>query len=173
MFRYGGQYNAGYSGPFYGPVAGVNPPAGLQQVYTPPPQAQEENTSGPALRQVEEEVRGRLREEIARKQAETDQLVSVGEKLSEGNSRLSVITSRLQQELAETESSLDLLRQKTEEMKVTKERLGESLSQLDCNEAVTATAPLFTQLIEGEQLGLSFIAEPRLHSSQHTPRTQQ
>merc|ERR1719342_957357 len=145
---YGGQYNAGYSGPFYGPVAGVNPPAGQQQVYTPPPQAQEENTSGPALRQVEEEVRGRLREEIARKQAETDQLVSVGEKLSEGNSRLSVITSRLQQELAETESSLDLLRQKTEEMKVTKERLGQSLSQLDCNEAVTATAPLFTQLIE-------------------------
>ena len=138
-------------------MAGVNPPAGQQQVYTPPPQAQaqEENTSGPAIRQVEEEVRGRLREEIARKQAETDQLVSVGEKLSEGNSRLSVITSRLQQELAETESSLDLLRQKTEEMKLTKERLGESLSQLDCNEAVTATAPLYTQLIEGEQRGLS------------------
>lgn len=98
---------------------------------------------------MEEEVRGKLREQIATRQAETDRLVQLGEKLSEGNSRLSLVMSRLQQELAETESSVDLLRQKTEEMQLVRERLGESLGQLDCDEAVTATAPLFTQLIEG------------------------
>ena len=99
---------------------------------------------------MEEEVRARLRDEIARKQAETEELVKVGEKLSEGNSRLSLVMSRLQQELAETESQVDLIRRNNEQMRGERERLTDSLADLDCNEAVTATAPLYNQLLEGE-----------------------
>ena len=99
---------------------------------------------------MEEEVRARLREQIARKQAETEDLVKVGEKLSEGNSRLSLVMSRLQQELAETESQVDLIRRNNQEMREERERLTDSLANLDCNEAVTATAPLYNQLLEGE-----------------------
>ena len=127
-------------------------------VATPPPthQAQHYNPvqpseEGQVTRQaVEEEVRARLRDEIARKQAETEELVKVGEKLSEGNSRLSLVMSRLQQELAETESQVDLISRNNEKMRGERARLTDNLANLDCNEAVTATAPLYNQLLEGE-----------------------
>ena len=78
--RYGGQYS-GFSSPthFTGyPVAvsGTNtPPAAQQQIFTPPQQqqGQEAASLGPSVRQtVEEEVRGRLREEIGREGAAKD-----------------------------------------------------------------------------------------------------
>ena len=157
--RYGGQYS-GFSSPthFTGyPVAvsGTNtPPAAQQQIFTPPQQqqGQEAASLGPSVRQtVEEEVRGRLREEIGRRQAETEELIKVGEKLSQGHSRLSLVMSRLQQELAETEASVELISQNNQQMRSDREKFAENITNLDCDEAVTASAPLYNQLIEGEQ----------------------
>ena len=149
IFSYGGagqQFNPGYHSPTQ--FSGATPPP------LPPPQhfsQAQPSEEGLVVRQaVEEEVRARLREQIARKQAETEELVKVGEKLSEGNSRLSLVMSRLQQELAETESQVDLIRRNNQEMREERERLTDSLANLDCNEAVTATAPLYNQLLEGE-----------------------
>ena len=130
---------------------GVAPPPAAShqpQHYNSPVQSSEESQG--TRQAVEEEVRARLRDEIARKQAETEELVKVGEKLSEGNSRLSLVMSRLQQELAETESQVDLIRRNNAKMSGERERLTDSLANLDCNEAVTATAPLYNQLLEGE-----------------------
>ena len=134
------------------------------QHYSPVQHSEE----GQGVRQaVEEEVRARLRDEIARKQAETEDLVKVGEKLSEGNSRLSLVMSRLQQELAETESQVDLIRRNNEKMRGERERISENLANIDCNEAVTATAPLYTQLLEGESGHLipSHLTSPHLTTS--------
>ena len=118
---------------------------------------------------MEEEVRARLRDEIARKQAETEDLVKVGEKLSEGNSRLSLVMSRLQQELAETESQVDLIRRNNEKMRGERERISDSLANIDCNEAVTATAPLYNQLLEGE-FGQDLTSPPSQYYLFFSPR---
>ena len=66
----------------------------------------------------------------------------MGEKLSQGHSRLSLVMSRLQQELAEIEASVELISQNNQQMRSDREKFAENITNLDCDEAVTASAPL-------------------------------
>jgi len=100
------------------------------------------------LMRAEEAVRAKLRDEISFKEATTDEFRQVGEKLNEGRTKLNSIIEKLKQELEMVETELKLSNVKIDEMNSDKEKLDSSGDPVDCNEAVTATAPVFKQLLQ-------------------------
>ena len=59
------------------------------------------------------------------------------------------IIEKLKQELVTVETELKLSNVKIDEMNSVKEKLDSSGDPVDCDEAVTATAPVFKQLLQG------------------------
>lgn len=98
------------------------------------------------LSAVEDKIRRRLGDEFATRQAETDSIRKTGEELSAGRSKLSTMVARLQQESTELDNNIQILTDKQKEMSELSEKLEES-SELDVDEAVIPTAPLYKQLI--------------------------
>jgi ESCRT-I complex subunit TSG101 len=98
------------------------------------------------LSAVEDKIRRRLGDEFATRQAETDSIRKTGEELSAGRSKLSTMVARLQQESTELDNNIKILTDKQEEMSELSEKLEES-TEMDVDEAVLPTAPLYKQLI--------------------------
>jgi len=96
--------------------------------------------------QVDEKVRAKLREECAARQADTDALRQLGEELVQGQGRLQQMVERLGQETKEVDEHVQLLTTKETELTEAIERL-EAEGEVDCDEAVAGTAPLFRQLL--------------------------
>jgi len=96
--------------------------------------------------QVEEKVKVKLREECAARQADTDALRQVGEELVQGQGRLQQMVEKLGEETKEVEEHVKLLTAKEAELAEAIERL-EAEGEVDCDEAVAGTAPLFRQLL--------------------------
>jgi len=97
---------------------------------------------------VEDKVRGKLREELGAKQAETDSLKQTGEELSRGRQRLAQMVHQLQAETKELDSSLGMLMEKRQELETVNQKLEEQGEVVDCDKAVVATAPIYNQLFE-------------------------
>ena len=69
--------------------------------------------------------------------------------MNEGRTKLDSIIEKLKQELVTVETELKLSNVKIDEMNSVKEKLDSSGDPVDCDEAVTATAPVFKQLLQG------------------------
>ena len=108
----------------------------------------EETAKEKIISSVEEKVKASLREEISEKQAVTDELRQVGDKLADGSSKLNSILAKLKQEMADVEAEVFLTEENIEEMKADLGRL-EAAGEVDVDDAVTATVPVFKQLLQG------------------------
>lgn len=106
----------------------------------------QEHLKASILSAVEDKIKMRLREEVSAKHAETESLKHVGEELSGGRSRLMMMISKLKQETEELDRNIKILKEKEAEMSAIKDKLAES-GEVNCDEAVTATAPIYKQLI--------------------------
>jgi len=98
------------------------------------------------LSAVEDKVRRRLREDLSQMQAEVDSLRKVQEELNQGSTRLNTILTKVETEEAELTNNIKILELKTREVseQVGKVQEGE---EVNCDEAVTATNPLYKQLM--------------------------
>jgi len=96
---------------------------------------------------VEDKVKAHLREEFSMKQAETDTLKHTGKELGEGRQKLQQMVSQLSVETQEMEARLTVLAEKKTQMEKVNLRLEEQ-GEVDCDQAVVATAPVFNQLFE-------------------------
>lgn len=96
---------------------------------------------------MEDKVRRRLREDFSQNQAESESLRRTQEELNQGQNKLSGILAKIKHEESELDSSIRILESKKDEMEemVGKMEEGEEIS---CDEAVTATFPLYKQLME-------------------------
>lgn len=141
---------AGYTG--YGP-------------YPPPPAASYQNQSNPGpanmansgtitqehikasiLSAVEDKVRRRINEEFSARQAESDSLKKIGEDLATGRGRLTQMLAKLNKESADLQNNIRILSEKQKEMSEMTAKL-EATNEIDVDDAVTVTAPLYRQLI--------------------------
>jgi len=165
------QYNnntTGYPNPGYPPTTTPYPPFPPSTVYPPQSNASyysqasttapdtisatttgtitQEHLKASILSAVEDRVKQRLREEVSSKQAETESLKHVGDELSGGRARLTMMITKLKQETEELDRNIKILTNKEKEMSAIKDKLVES-GEVNCDEAVTATAPIYKQLI--------------------------
>jgi len=106
----------------------------------------QEQMKASILSAVEDKVRSKLREECALRQAEADSIRQVGEELVQGQGRLQQMVERLRLETQDLESHVTLLTMKEKELEEVVTRL-EANGEVDCDEAVIATSPLYRQLM--------------------------
>ena len=81
------------------------------------------------------------------KQATTEELRQIGDKLNEGGMKLNTILSKLKQEIAELDKADALSDDKIEEMSRNKSKIEVAGDEVKPDEAVIATAPVFKQLM--------------------------
>ena len=81
------------------------------------------------------------------KQATTEELRQIGDKLNEGGMKLSTILSKLKQEIGELDKAVALSDDKIDEMSRNKSKIEEAGDEVEPDEAVIATAPVFKQLM--------------------------
>ena len=98
---------------------------------------------------VEEKIKASLREEIVTKQTTTEELGKVGDRLCDGSNRLNAVLVKLREEIKEVEEVVELTESKIEELKRDEERL-DAAGDIDVDEAVVATVPVFKQLLQGK-----------------------
>jgi len=146
----GGGGGGGYPPPSVG-LGGQYPPA-----YPPTNQSYQQRPStgtitadhirASILSAVEDKVRRRLREDVSQVQAEVDSLRKVQEELNQGSTRLNTILTRVEQEEVELTNNIRLLEMKTKEVTEVVSKVEEG-EEINCDEAVTATNPLYKQLM--------------------------
>ena len=98
------------------------------------------------LSAVEDKVRRRLREDVSQVQAEVDSLRKVQEELNQGSTRLNTILARVEEEEAVLTNNIRVLEMKTKEVTEVVNKVEEG-EEINCDEAVTATNPLYKQLM--------------------------
>lgn len=98
------------------------------------------------LSAVEDKVKRRLREDVSQVQAEVDSLRKVQEELNQGSTRLNTILTRVEEEEAELTNNIRILEMKTKEVTEVVSKVEEG-EEINCDEAVTATNPLYKQLM--------------------------
>ncbi|KAH9519417.1 hypothetical protein Btru_075488 [Bulinus truncatus] len=164
-------YPAGYSYPpsypqnsypSYPPSAGGYPPQfGTQPPYpplstdggsdmsriTPGGTVTEADIKASLLSAVEDKMKRRLRETFAQAKAEMDVLEKTQKDLQNGKSKIEVMITELEKEKEELEKSIDLLREKDNEVKDAIQKM-ESNQNLSIDDAVVTTTPLYRQLVD-------------------------
>lgn len=95
---------------------------------------------------VEEKLQRKLNETFDRYQAEMDSLTATREKLQGGQRSLEDMVTKLEHEQVEVEKNIQLMRQKDEEIKQALAKT-EGKEELDIDDAVTPTTPLYKQLL--------------------------
>jgi len=98
------------------------------------------------LSAVEDKVRKRVREEFSARQAETESIRQTSEELTQGRTRLTAMIEKLTQETEELDQNIKILATKQDEMNDLAEKM-ETRGEMDVDEAVVPTAPLYKQLI--------------------------
>jgi len=106
----------------------------------------QEHLNAPIISAVEDKVRKRLMEEVNAKKAETESLKHVGEELSVGRARLTMMMTKLKQETEDLEKNIEILKEREKEISCVRDKLVES-GEVNYDEAVNATAPIFGQLM--------------------------
>jgi len=145
--------------PPYPPQGYSQPPAGLQTQYSQASTGSADTSSSTGsgtitqehikasiLSAVEDKVRRRIREEFSARQAEQDSLKKIGEDLNNGGERLRQMMQRIQVESDELERNIETLDTKQTEMTELVDKL-EASDEIDVDDAVTASAPLYRQLL--------------------------
>ncbi|XP_005097194.1 tumor susceptibility gene 101 protein [Aplysia californica] len=119
---------------------------GLSQL-TPGGTVTEDDIRASLLSAVEDKMKRRLRETFAQAQAEMDVLTKTQKDLTQGKQKLETIISDLEKEKNEIDRNIRLLREKDTEVKEAVQKM-ESNEEVDIDEAVVTTTPLYRQLVD-------------------------
>lgn len=145
--------------PPYPPSAGPNnspyPPTGFMSTgFNPSPAQQNTNASTGTITEehikaslisaVEDKMRRRIQEKVNQCQAEIQTLKRTKQELMEGQSKLGDIMRKLERDEIELKKNIQVLRDKDVELAKSLDTL-EQNDQIDVDEAVTTTAPLYKQ----------------------------
>lgn len=106
----------------------------------------EEHIRASLLSAVEDKLRRRLDEQFAQSRAELDILQQSASELAQGKNVLDKILERLEKECNEVERNVTVLKEKEVELDKAISRLSEE-EEIDVDEAVTTTAPLYKQIL--------------------------
>lgn len=106
----------------------------------------EEHIRASLLSAVEDKLRRRLDEQFAQSRAELDILQQSASELAQGKNVLDKILERLEKEYNELERNVTILKEKEVELDKAISRLSEE-EEIDVDEAVTTTAPLYKQIL--------------------------
>lgn len=104
----------------------------------------EEHIKASLISAVEDKMRRRIQEKVNQCQAEIQTLRRTKQELMEGQSKLGDIVRKLERDEVELKKNIQLLRDKDAELTKSLETL-EQNDQIDVDEAVTTTAPLYKQ----------------------------
>jgi len=107
----------------------------------------EEHIRASLLSAVQDKVRRRVRELGQQAQAELDVLSNTERDLNQGKAKVEGIVRRLESEQTTLEERLTMLREKNAEMDAAIARM-EGEDQMEIDEAVITTAPLYKQLLQ-------------------------
>jgi len=146
-------YPGGY--PSYPVAAGSASSSSSYPAYppaaTPTPKASgtisEDHIRASLLSAVEDKVRRRLSEIFAQSQAENETLKKTENELRMGQSKLEELSRRLDQEQIEVERGISSLRERSNELEETLNKIKSQDSNFDVDEAVVTTAPIYKQLL--------------------------
>ncbi|XP_075228812.1 tumor susceptibility gene 101 isoform X2 [Lycorma delicatula] len=106
----------------------------------------EEHIRVSLLSAVEDKFFRRLEEQFAQSKAELDILQQTANELSQGKNHLDKVLERLEKEKNELERNITLLKEKEDELDKAISRLSDK-EDIDVDEAVTTTAPLYKQIL--------------------------
>jgi ESCRT-I complex subunit TSG101 len=104
----------------------------------------EEHIKASLISAVEDKMRRRIQENVNQYQAEIQTLRRTKQELMEGQSKLNEIVKKLERDESELKKNIQLLQDKDAELTKSLEALEEN-DQIDVDEAVTTTAPLYKQ----------------------------
>ncbi|XP_037087026.1 tumor susceptibility gene 101 protein-like [Pollicipes pollicipes] len=107
----------------------------------------EEHIRASLLSAVQDKVRRRVRELASQAQAELEVLSGTERDLQQGKTKLEGVLRQLDQEQTVLDERLGILREKNAEMDAALARM-EGEDQMDIDEAVITTAPLYKQLLQ-------------------------
>jgi ESCRT-I complex subunit TSG101 len=124
--------------------SGFNQPPAQNNNATGTGTITEEHIKASLISAVEDKMRRRIQEKVNQCQAEIDTLKRTKQELKEGQSKLCDIIKKLERDEGELKKSIQLLTDKDAELTKTLETL-EQNDQIDVDEAVTTTAPLYKQ----------------------------
>ncbi|XP_036718860.1 LOW QUALITY PROTEIN: tumor susceptibility gene 101 protein-like [Balaenoptera musculus] len=107
----------------------------------------EDTLSASLISAVSDKLRWRMKEEMARAQAELNALKRAEEDLKKGHQKLEEMVTCLDQEVAEVDKNIELLRKKDEELSSTLEKMENESENNDIDEVIIPTAPLYKQIL--------------------------
>jgi ESCRT-I complex subunit TSG101 len=160
---FGGSYPMTSNFPPYPPYPNANPSSqppyptsgfGMQNPspYNPQPQQQNTNTGtigeehikASLISAIEDKMRRRIQEKVNQCQAEIQTLKRTKQELTDGQTKLTELISKLERDEFELKKNIQLLKDKDTELTKSLDTLEEN-DQIDVDEAVTTTAPLYKQ----------------------------
>lgn len=106
----------------------------------------EEHIKASLISAVEDKMKRRIQEKVNQYQAEIQTLKRTKQELVEGQNKLTEIMNKLERDEAELKKNIQLLQDKDAELTKSLEQL-EQNDEIDVDEAVQTTAPLYKQLI--------------------------
>ncbi|KAF2352525.1 Steadiness box (SB) domain [Trinorchestia longiramus] len=142
--------NLPYPTPYPTPSEGYNPTEAAGGGSVPPTNTgtiTEEHIRVSLVSAVGDRVRDKLREKHGDAQAEVAVLVQQKADLERGRDKLNAMIAKLQAEQNEVNKSVRVLREREAELRVLVEQSEGTQQELDIDEAVTTTAPLYRQLV--------------------------
>lgn len=104
----------------------------------------EEHIKASLISAVEDKMRRRIQEKVNQYQAEIQTLKRTKQELQEGQSKLNQIINKLERDEVELKKNIQMLQDKDTELTKSLEQL-EQNDDIDVDEAVTTTAPLYKQ----------------------------
>ena len=96
---------------------------------------------------VSDKLRWRMKEEIGCAQAELNALKRTEEDLKKGHQKPEQMVNRLDEEVAEVDKNIELLRKKDEELSSALEKMENQSENNDIDEVIIPTAPLYKQIL--------------------------
>ncbi|XP_076853689.1 tumor susceptibility gene 101 protein [Brachyhypopomus gauderio] len=96
---------------------------------------------------VSDKLRWRMKEEMDRSQAELDALKRTEEDLKKGHQKLEEMVTKLDQELADVDKNIELLKQKDEELTAALDKMENRAENNDIDDLIVPTAPLYRQIL--------------------------
>uniref|UniRef100_A0A182JGT1 UEV domain-containing protein n=1 Tax=Anopheles atroparvus TaxID=41427 RepID=A0A182JGT1_ANOAO len=106
----------------------------------------EEHIRASLISAVEDKLKRRVQEKVNQCQAEVQTLKRTQQELTEGQTKIKDILSRLERDEKELTKSITVLKDKEKDLERALESL-ENVESIDVDEAVTTTAPLYKQLL--------------------------
>lgn len=109
---------------------------------------QEETFRISLLQTAEDKLRRRVKEVFQMGQDELENLQKKKVDLESGNKQLQDMITKMNKEKANLESNISVLEQKTQELSTTLEKLEQDSENMNIDEAIVTTAPLYNQILK-------------------------